>query len=80
MFKYTYSNSNENFFFKVLTAESGKINEQIQENCQAFEQVLTQLHRRRILAQTAVIQVYLSLIESKKQNQSILFILGRIKN
>lgn len=44
---------------KVLTTESSKINEQIQENCQAFEQVLTQLHRRRILAQTAVIQVAL---------------------
>ncbi|UJR35581.1 hypothetical protein I4U23_028334 [Adineta vaga] len=41
---------------KVLTAESIKINEQIQENCQAFEQVLSQLHRRRITAQTAVLQ------------------------
>jgi uncharacterized protein YhaN len=44
------------FISKVLTAESSKINEQIQESCQAFEQVLTQLHRRRMLAQTAVIQ------------------------
>jgi len=44
------------FFSKILTAESSKINEQIQESCQGFEQVLTQLHRRRILAQTAVIQ------------------------
>ncbi|CAF0804624.1 unnamed protein product [Rotaria sordida] len=41
---------------KVLIAEATKINEQIQENCEAFEQVLIQLHRRRILAQTAVIQ------------------------
>lgn len=41
---------------KVLTAESSKINEQIQESCQAFEQVLSQLHQRRILAQTAVFQ------------------------
>ncbi|CAF0937184.1 unnamed protein product [Adineta ricciae] len=41
---------------KVLTAESMKINEQIQESCQAFEQVLSQLHRRRITAQTAVLQ------------------------
>ncbi|CAF2528282.1 unnamed protein product [Rotaria sp. Silwood2] len=41
---------------KVLTAEASKINEQIQENCEAFEQVLIQLHRRRILAQTAAIQ------------------------
>lgn len=39
-------------------AEAGKINEQIQENCQSFEQVLGQLLRRRILAQTAVIQVH----------------------
>lgn len=43
-------------FLKVLTVESTKINEQIQESCQGFEQILTQLHRRRILAQTAVLQ------------------------
>lgn len=41
---------------KILTIESTKINEQIQESCQAFEQAVTQLHRRRMLAQTAVIQ------------------------
>ncbi|CAF1594127.1 unnamed protein product [Rotaria magnacalcarata] len=41
---------------KVLSTEASKINEQIQENCDAFEQILIQLHRRRILAQTAVIQ------------------------
>ncbi|CAF3490775.1 unnamed protein product [Adineta steineri] len=41
---------------KVLTAESSKINEQITESCLAFDQVLSQLHRRRITAQTAVIE------------------------
>lgn len=48
---------------QILTAESNKISEQIQESCQAFEQVLGQLHRRRILAQTSVLQVkFLSLL------------------
>lgn len=41
---------------KLLTTESTKINEQIQESCQGFEQILSQLHQRRILAQTAVFQ------------------------
>lgn len=45
------------FVVKVLTAEAAKIYEQIQENCDTFEQILIQLHRRRMLAQTAVIQV-----------------------
>ena len=56
---------------KVLTAESVKISEQIQESCQAFEQVLTQLHRRRILAQTSVIQVSKSIIGFR--NKSLIF-------
>jgi alanyl-tRNA synthetase len=57
LFSYDNLESNQSFISQVLTAESSKISEQIQESCQAFEQVLIQLHRRRMLAQTAVLQV-----------------------
>lgn len=64
---------------KILNAESAKINEQIQESCQTFEQSLSQLHRRRLLAETAVLQVTIAFLHQPNDHHLHSFS-GRIKN